>query len=471
MTGRASQLGTWVSGLRRDHVPVELIEKMRDHLLDTIGAAIVGDGREPVLIAEEVFRAPGAVPVLINAAPRHIVDAARVTAVAAHAAEIDDTEGCDHTGAVVVPTVLALLHATDPRPTGDDLLTALVAGYEVGRRMQNALGGYDAHNESGWHSTATCGVFAAAAAAAHLLHLTPPQTTSALAIAASSSAGGWAFAADGSMTKQLHVANAAGTGLQAALLAQAGATGPECVFDDVWGSYFTTHGNPQTQPDALIADLGTTWHAAHSAIKMYAACRSAHPALDGLSDLIRDHAITSEQVTRITIELSPFLRRMICPDNVTTIEAARMSLPISIALKLEGANLHPDDYLRFADHDIVELLARTTIIESTTRPYPQSTRVTVHTVNAAHVIDRRHARGSENSPISTADVRRKFLRLCDGRIPDAIAQALVDYVKGLDRSPADAFPAVLTNSPGLSSDGGEDAPVGISRVAEAGAGS
>lgn len=459
MTLIASELGAWIGGLRVGAPPPALRQKARDHLLDTIGAAIVGDGREPVRIVDRAFRAPGEIPLLIDAAPRALVDAARVNAVAAHAAEIDDTEGCDHTGAVVVPVLLALLeHArrspdrahdaealdgsAGPAPTGEHLLTSLIAGYEVGRRVQNALGGYDAHNRSGWHSTATCGVFAAAAAAAHALGLDATRCTSALAMAASSSAGTWAFADDGSMTKQLHVANAAGAGLRAALLAQAGATGPGAIFEDVWGGFFTTHGAGRARPGELVAGLGEHWHAAHSAIKMYAACRSAHPAIDGVVDALRDGSFAPDQVRSVSIELSPFLRAMICPEWPRTVEQARMSLPISIALLLLGSPLDPDAYTRFDDADVTRVLDRLRVFETEELDTPQSVRVTVRTDSSEHVIERRTARGSEAQPFSGAEVREKFRRLTVPRIGPERSDTLIDYVDSLGSGLAPALPRI-----------------------------
>ena len=442
MTRLARELGDWISGLRSVDVPTALLPKAQDHLLDTIGAAITGDGREPVRIVAQVFRAPGDVRVLIDDLPRDLVDATRVNAVAAHAAEIDDTEGCDHTGAVVVPTILALLDREAGRRTGHDLLVSMIAGYEVGRRMQNAMGGYDAHNRSGWHSSATCGVFAAAAAAARFLDLTATQCTSALAIAASSSAGTWAFADDGSMTKQLHVANAAGAGLQAALLAAAGATGPSAIFEDVWGGYFRTHGSESAHPDALVAELGEHWHMAHSAIKMYAACRSAHPSLDGMVDALRDGAFSASGVSAVTIELSPFLRAMICPEAPQTVEAARMSLPISIALLLLGRPLAPDAYETFEDAEITDLLRRFEVVETGRLPDPESVRVTVRAGSVVHVIERATARGSAEDPFSAAEVRAKFRRLTVPRIGSTRADAIVSYVDALGPAPAGILPRI-----------------------------
>lgn len=432
---RARRLGAWVSGLDRADIPPDLIEKLRNHFLDTVGAAIVGDGREPVRIASRVFSAPGETPLLIDAAPRHFVDAARVNAVAAHAAEIDDTEGCDHTGAVVVPVLLALLQ--EAKCTGDDLLTAMVAGYEIGRRMQHALGGYDEHNGAGWHSTATCGVFAAAAAASRMMGHSGAESAAALAIAASSSAGSWAFAADGSMTKQLHVAGAAGNGLQAALLARAGATGPEAIFDDIWGGYFATHGTPRSDPEALTAGLGTEWHAGHSAIKMYAACRSAHPAIDGVVDLLSRGGPGIDDVRQVVIEVSPFLRPMICPEHPGSVEAARMSLPISLALLFTGSQLDPDAYAAFASPRVARMTGRIRVVETELLDTRQSVRVTVRSASREWVVERRFARGSEGAPFTTEQIRDKFWRLVVPRIGERQARRAIAYVDalGADRVP------------------------------------
>ena len=440
MTYRAVTLGDWVSGLELSDVPEMLVRKAKDHFLDTVGAGIVGDGRLPTRVAAEVYTAPGDVPLLIEGFPRTPLDAVRINAVAAHAAEIDDAEGCDHSGAVVVPVLLAVCQ--DGSVTGDDILTAMVAGYEVGRRVQSALGGYDAHNGSGWHSTATCGVFAAAAAASRVLRLGPEQTTNALGIAASASAGTWAFAEDGSMTKQLHVANAAAGGLQAALLALAGASGPRAVFDDVWGGFFASHGNDAAIPEELLVGLGERWVFEHSAVKMYAACRSAHPGIEGLVDLLREGAFRESDVDRMTIEVSPFLRPMICPERPRTVESARLSLPVSLALLLRGYHLGPDDYERYADAAVVEVLDRIAVVEAEDLQTPQTVRVTVSTESGEYSFSSDQARGSERLPFTTDEIQAKFRRLTVPRVGEGRARQIIDYVESLGPGPAGMLPLI-----------------------------
>ncbi len=431
-------LAGWCSTLLWEDIPFPLQAKAQDHLLDTIGAAIAGRTTEAVRLAETVFDMPGPSRLLTGGPAREMRHAARINAVASHALEFDDTEGCDHSGAVVVPVLLAILDA-HPAVSGSRLLTALVAGYEVGRRVQLALGGYNAHNDSGWHSTATCGVFAATAAAAVLLELDAGQTASALGIAASSSSGGWAFARDGAMTKQLHTSNAAANGIDAALLARAGATGPRDIFEPVWGSFFQTHGNPHVAPAELTKELGTTWHFGHSAIKPYASCRSSHSAIDAALALMSYHQLQPADIISIEIEVNPFLIPMICPSWIPTTSAARMSLPVCLALLMEGKTLAPADFDLYASPETAAWLGRIKVIDDGSAP---DVEPLVRINTGQHSFARRHekARGGETLPLDLAEIETKFDDLVAGHVTTTEAQAIKDFIRQLPGVKSPQFP-------------------------------
>lgn len=436
MTGYAARLGDWVASLTPDAAGAERLDRMRGHLLDTLGVMVAGASSEVASIARRVYDAPGDAVVLApgrgapNRLPRRSpVDAAKCNAVAAHALELDDTEGCDHTGAVVVPALLAAADASPIRPSGSHLLTAMVAGYEVGRRVQNALGGYDAHNSSGWHSTATCGVFAAAAACAKLLGLTAEQTVHAIGLAASSSGGTWAFAADGALAKRFHPAFAAGAGLEATLLAGAGITGPAAIFEDVWGGVFRTHGNPTSDPAELARGLGHDWHADHSAIKLYACCRSAHATLDGVIDLVQSGELSEALLVGADLRLSPFLANMICPEPLTGVDAARMSLPTGIALALINVPLSPEAFERFEDDDVVELRSRIRVHRDPAATIPH---LVIRTAGGEEqVVSREFARGSSEVPIDREMIRAKFGWVTEPHLDPADGAALARFVEQL----------------------------------------
>ena len=446
----AVRLGDWVAGMASRPLSPGQMRKASDHFLDTLGAMVAGQDEPPARAARAVFRRPGPVPLAGVAGLWHHgatadpLDAAFVNAVAAHCLEIDDTEGCDHSGAVVVPVLLALLPSCGvldggvpdggARP-GGRLLPALVAGYEVGRRVQLALGGYDRHNARGWHSTATCGVFAAAAAASVMLGLDGGQSASALGIAASSSAGGWAFSADGSMTKQFHPGKAARAGLEAALLAQAGASGPQQVFEPVWGGFFATHGGPDStgsdsvRPGLLVDGLGCVWHFEHSAIKPYASCRSAHTAIDAFLGILATEDLSPADVQGVRVHVNDFLRPMICPPVPADAAQSRMSLPVSLALLMEGKELMPEDFRDFDNPGTLERLARIEVVRD-----PAGGReplVEVATARGTFASRVKHARGGARHPLNPAEVEAKFRRLTAGYLETVQQAEWIAFSRGL----------------------------------------
>jgi len=101
--------------------------------------------------------------------------------VLAQVLDFQDTTvtGKIHTGAAVIPAALAM--AERPGVRGEDLITALVAGYEVANRVAVAM--QPAHWFAGFQATGTIGTIGAAAAAASILKLTAPETAVALGMA------------------------------------------------------------------------------------------------------------------------------------------------------------------------------------------------------------------------------------------------------------------------------------------------
>jgi len=192
VTGAAAVLGAFIQDTPFAALPADVVEKTKRHILDTFGATLAGALAFEPRQARAVLDGAGAAPLWGTGIRLNARDAALANGVAAHALELDDTGGCDHSGAVVLPAAMAALSACDRAVSGRELVTAVALGYDVARRVLEACGGYAAHNGAGWHSTATCGVFGAAAAAARLLGLDGAATTAALGHAASFSGGLWA---------------------------------------------------------------------------------------------------------------------------------------------------------------------------------------------------------------------------------------------------------------------------------------
>ena len=361
------RLGTFATNARFTDLPVEIVEKAKRHILDTLGAGLAG------ATSEEARRALAAVLAIEGSGPTVVWgtrlklsprNAALVNGTAAHAFELDDTGGCDHSGAVVLPAALAALDIAERPVSGAEFILAIVLGYDLARRVLDGFGGYPAHNEPGWHSTGTCGTFGAAVASARILGLDAARTAAAISTAASFSGGLWAFIHDGAMTKRLHAGRAAEGGLLAAQLAAAGVTGPMRVFNDVWGGFFKTYAHRPPIADALLRDLGSDWRIRIAAIKPYASCRDTHAAVDAVRRILARHSLRPDDISEVRVRANAFLNGMVGGYDCATLPAAQMSLPYAVAaaivFRANGLSAYAAE--RRHDPELLAMIERVTIV-------------------------------------------------------------------------------------------------------------
>jgi 2-methylcitrate dehydratase PrpD len=193
----------------------------------------------------------------------------------------------------VFPPALAVAQAL--QRSGRELLSAAIAGYEVGIRVGEFLG--RSHYKV-FHTTGTAGTLAAAAAAGHLLRLNAQQMQHAFGSAGTQAAGLWEFLRDAADSKQLHCAHAASAGLTAAYLAADGFTGATRILDGARG--LGAGMSSDADPARLTDRLGTRWATAETSFKFHASCRHTHPAADALLQLMQQHRLAASDVERVT---------------------------------------------------------------------------------------------------------------------------------------------------------------------------
>ena len=299
MTDSTQALTHFAATLSFETIPTSVVRRTEDLFLDWFASALAGKDSRPVesiaRFAESMGPADGPSEILIHRRGSSPLVAATVNAAASHVAEQDDV----HNGSVFHPATVVFLAALAVAQaigaSGRDMLTASVAGYEVGIRVGEFLG--RSHYRI-FHTTGTAGTFAAAAAVGHLLKLTPEQMGHAFGSAGTQSAGLWEFLRDAADSKQLHTAHAAGAGLTAAYLARDGFTGARHILDGPQGLAAGT----STDADArrLNDGLGTRWALAETSFKFHAACRHTHPAADALQQVLREHRLAADDIRTIT---------------------------------------------------------------------------------------------------------------------------------------------------------------------------
>ena len=292
-------LARFAAELRFDQIPSAVLRRTEDLLLDWMASALAGKGAEPVEIIERfagiMGPAQGPSQVLISRRRTSPLFAAMVNAASSHVAEQDDVHNGSvfHPATVVFPPALAVAQALGA--SGRELLTACVAGYEVGIRVGEYLG--RSHYRI-FHTTGTAGTLAAAAAAGRLLGLDAGQMLHAFGSAGTQSAGLWEFLRDAAHSKQLHTAHAAAAGLTAAYLAADGFTGAQHILEGPQGLAAGT--STDADPARLTDGLGTRWTVAETSFKFHASCRHNHPAADALLRAMQDHRLASADIAHVT---------------------------------------------------------------------------------------------------------------------------------------------------------------------------
>ena len=288
-------LARFAAGLRFEDLPDAVVARAEDLLVDWFGSAIAGHGTRPVetiaAFARAMGPADGPSEVLVGRGRSSPYFAAMVNAAASHVAEQDDVHNGSvfHPATVVFPVALAWAQALGAN--GRQMLTAAVAGYEVGIRVGEFLG--RSHYKV-FHTTGTAGTLAAAATAGHLLGLDATRMGHAFGSAGTQAAGLWEFLRTAADSKQLHTAKAAGDGLMAAYLAQEGFTGAQRILE---GSQGLAAGmSSDADPSRLVDGLGTRWALTETSFKYHASCRHTHPAADALLAVMRENDLRADDI-------------------------------------------------------------------------------------------------------------------------------------------------------------------------------
>lgn len=340
--GESRKLSQWISSLATRDIPTTVTDYTKRLLLDNL-ACQVGGAALPWCQAYyqtimETRQAQGkGATVVVYGDKLPPDEAAFLNSTFNHSNESDDTHlaAPTHPGAVAVPAALALAEYCGA--SGEQLLKALVAGFEVQLRIAWACSPHLV--ERGHHPPPGTGPFGAAAAGAILLGLDEEQTLNALAIAGSHSAGLTEYSRSGGSVKRIHCAIPAQAGVRAALFAQRGITGPQAVLEGVSGFCRVFAGTFDS--DRLVGDLGSRYETLNVGMKMHSCCYLIHPALEALDEARRQASFTPESIRSIVVTLNNAAAHRLVGTirEPRDILGAQFSMAFSLSLRLHrGSN-------------------------------------------------------------------------------------------------------------------------------------
>jgi len=306
----ARELADFLVGTKTSDLPPQAMQYASMVIASTIASAAYGTNIQSAQIVRDLTIEQGGRPDASlwfrNGTKLPAAEVARANAMLSDAAASDDSDlrNIVHAGTPLTATSLAFAERIGA--SGQDVLTAIVLGYEAaGRISESITPGFRAR---GFHGCLGA-VFAATVSASHLLRLNAAQMAQSIAISATS-IGGLATAADTSFAREYHAGLAAQLGVNAALAAQRGYIAEERILEMPQG-FFESFGGVDGATAATVAtrDLGQSWDiCTDMAIKLVPGGHPYHAFAEAAANAARDGGIVAAEIESITLSRPGFTK-------------------------------------------------------------------------------------------------------------------------------------------------------------------
>jgi len=452
MTLLAGRIAEFAASLDLQSTPAPVVNAARASILHhlKIGRAAGALGDIPLsALVVEATGARGTARVIGTGRRTTASTAAFVNGCLIHGSSLDDVypAGAVHPGATVVPAAVAMGEAAGA--TVDDVVRGVIAGYEVACALSDAA--TVAPGSRGFRAAALYGTIGAAAGASATAGADRRSVADAVSIAASFASGLTQTWTAGSREWQFQLGAAARGGVDAALLAEAGARGARDALEGAQGFYAAFTGTAEVRPGAL-AGLGSAWRLCEVVVKEHpaagvlqgpiSAAVSARAAVQGDGSVERVDLLLPSRALRIPgVQGRP---------PFADLDPALMSASHCLAIALTAGRINLEDHIR-------SLTAGEALVEQRVHlredPHLADGEFVLQVEYAGGRIHRARGEQVVGLPHQSAETAaREIDRLGDGRSYPGLdrlcavvvsggwksAAALIDAVVGDNGGPADA---------------------------------
>jgi 2-methylcitrate dehydratase PrpD len=227
------------------------------------------------------------------------------------------------------------------------------------------------------------------------------------------------------------------TGITGALLAREGFTGVTPILLE------------PPYRDSL-ADLGHRFRVLDTYLKLYACCRWAHPAIEGVREILRDHDIRPEAITEVHVETFGKALSLNNPAPESS-EAAQYSLPFAVAAFLLDGEVGPQQVVRGVSRPDILALARRIVItmdDDLEQPFPREclARVTITTKDGRLFRSGTMAcRGDPERPLSEEEIHMLFCQLVQPFVVKEGTTRIREAVETLEKMPLRRFIGIVSS--------------------------
>ena len=418
-----------------EDIPPDLIDEQRMFILDVVAAGFIGSQQPWTKMLVQMVRELSGKPevsVINESWKADISRAALANGTMIGSFECEPLTG-SHVSSTVFPAVLAICERE--HLDGKAFLTALSLGMEVSNRINRTAVGLEL--DRGFHNPGTQGPFAAAAAVGKLYGFNQATLVNALGIAGSHAAGLLEFVWEGANTKRMHSGRASQLGLESALLAEKGFTGPSTVLEGRFG-YYNAFSLP-TDVSKLLEGLGKDWWSQPPSHKWYATHVTHQAVVHAIQKFKADHPFDPKSVTRIAIRGNErIMEDRHSVRDVQSVMGGQYSLPFATAVALTRDMSNP---LVFNDEAVCDPVVRDLAqsvelipVEGDSEWAMWNSEVILEINGQSHTLTTSPWKGSPTNPMTWEDATEKFSRYAGLVIDKGQVSEIIEAIGDLDHA-------------------------------------
>ncbi len=329
-------LAEYAWNLKYEDLPDEVVERAKCILIHTFGAALASSGVDMSRKAIETGKAfnggaGGGATAWIDGAPLSMANAAFVNGTLSDMLDWEDCAWTGHPAAGVIPVAWAVAEAQ--KKSGKDLITAIVAAYEVYTRIAMAV--QDPKGQEAGHGWGLVSwqIFGAIIPACKLLDLDAEQINQAIGFGTSCSTIP-ASLHNTTMSDAYHYEHGfrAHSGVAIAHAVKNGVMNYKNALD--YKTAYAIHMTPDEAPEWYTRDLGKRWLIMETLLKHWPANMWVQTPVELAHVLTEKYQLKPEEIQEIIIDPPTAKRMAFAPDGYTSLTHAQFSIPYAVSVAI-----------------------------------------------------------------------------------------------------------------------------------------
>jgi 2-methylcitrate dehydratase PrpD len=409
------QLSAYMSAASARPLPDEVVEKAKQHILDTFAAMISGSELPPGRAALEFARSYGGKEIATVVASKIVcgpIEAAFANGVLAHSDETDDSHGPSrsHPGVSTIPAGFAA--GEQYAISGAHFVRAVTLGYDIGTRVSMSLGGpaYQAATHRSTHGTAAC--FCAGAAAGCAAGLSAEQMRLMLDYTAQqvSGIGAWSRDTEHMEKAFLFAGKPASVAVLIASLIRSGWSGVQDIFSGSDNFYKALapreNGVIKADPAMLVDKLGERYEITRTNIKKWTVGSPIQAPLDAMVIFLQQRSFTADDVKKVVVRVATDEANTVSNRDIPDICMEHMLAVMLLDKTVTFQSVH--DKARMKDPAVLRLRAKVEVVADPRidARRPRREAIVELTLNDGTLLSEwvRDVRGTADNPMTRAEV-------------------------------------------------------------------